>query len=114
MREETEPLGDSTLSNANQKPGIVDDPAIRETYANKVISSAFDGGSIVVTLGCMRINQDRIDTPPTRAPEVQVSTRLVLSPPAAMELINGLNQILTALSQRQAQPPPPMDQTTAH
>ena len=37
-----------------KKLKIVDDPSVRETYANKLISASFDGGAVIVTLGATR------------------------------------------------------------
>jgi hypothetical protein len=88
------------MTESNKKPKVHEDPAIREVYANKVISTAFDGGAIVITLGVTRLVPDRVDTPPTPGclPEVYVGGRLALSPPAAIELINGLQSMLAVIA----------------
>jgi hypothetical protein len=45
----------------NQKPVRVVDGAATEIYANKVVTTAFDGGALVVTLGVHRITPERIE-----------------------------------------------------
>ncbi len=82
-----------------EHPRVIDDPTIRETYANKLISAQFDGGAIVVTMGTTRITPNRVDERPDIAgikPAVHVSTRVACSPNAALELINALNGLLGA------------------
>jgi hypothetical protein len=84
------------------KPRIVDDPDVHEVYANKFISAGFDGGAVAVTLGCMRFLPERVDTPLRQGqqPDVHVTARLAISPAVAVELINGLNNILANLAQK--------------
>ncbi len=90
-------------SNQNLKvenPRVIDDPTVREVYANKIVSAQFDGGTVMITLGATRITPNRIDERPDVAgvkPAVHISARLALSPPAAMELINNLNGLLAAV-----------------
>ena len=88
---------------ANQKPRIRDNPAILEIYSNKLISTSFDGGALVITMGATRFLPERIDEPPKQGqhPEVYVTSRLALSPSAAVELVNNLNNMLSALSKAQ-------------
>jgi hypothetical protein len=98
--------GDYAMVESNQNtrtiehPRVIDDPGLRETYANKLIGAQFDGGAIVITMGATRIIPDRVDerTATTGVkPTVHVSARLVLSPPAAIELLNSLKSLLEAL-----------------
>ena len=85
-----------------QQLNIVDNLEAREVYSNKFIGSAFDGGSIVLTFGCMRLVPARTDSLPRQGkpPDVYVTTRLALSPAAAVELVNGLNNILATVAQK--------------
>jgi hypothetical protein len=87
------------MTEGNQYQQIIDDPAIREIYANKVISAQFDGGSVVVTLGAQRTTPKRINEQAAGGamPDVHVSARLALSAPAAIELIKALNGLLSAV-----------------
>jgi hypothetical protein len=34
-----------------QKPRIADDARVLEIYGNKVVSTSFDGGAVVITIG---------------------------------------------------------------
>ena len=79
---------------------IQDDPSVVETYANKFLGSVFDGGSVTLTFGSLRVPLEKTDQ---GQPVVQITHRLALSPTAAVELINGLNATLSALRQSQAQ-----------
>jgi hypothetical protein len=76
---------------------IIDDPTISETYANKLVSTSFDGHALVVTLGAMRFPIQKTHDAP-KEPIVHVSTRVALSPAAAVDLINALSQMLTVLT----------------
>ena len=42
------------MDNENMKFKFVDDPSVRESYANKFISASFDGATVIVTLGAAR------------------------------------------------------------
>jgi hypothetical protein len=91
----------------NPKPRVVDNAAVGELYANKVISTSFDGGALILTIGVTRIIPDRIDDVPNPAnmptPRVHVSGRIALSPAAAVEAINGLTGLLHMAQAAQAQ-----------
>jgi hypothetical protein len=84
-----------------RSPAVIDDPTVREVYANKLISAQFDGGTVVITMGTHRTTpkriNDRADTS-GMMPDVYVSARLALSPPAAVELINVLNGMMNAVN----------------
>ena len=92
---------------AEQQPKfrIQDDPTVVETYANKFLGSVFDGGSVTLTFGSLRIPLEKTDEGGIQGQQtvIQITHRLALSPTAAVELINGLNATLTALRQAQAQ-----------
>ena len=92
------------MTNPNQQPRVVDDPTIREAYGDKIITTSFHGGTVIVTAGVMRMMPDRIDEPPMRIPDVHVTARLALSPPAAVELVNAISNILNAATLAQAVP----------
>jgi hypothetical protein len=87
-----------------QKPRLIDNPEVSEIYANKIIGTSFDGATLGVTLGCTRVVPERLDTPPPQghSPSVYVAGRLILSPAAAAELVNGLSGMLAAISKSPA------------
>src|SRR5262245_28159186 len=81
---------------AKPRMKIEDDPHVLEVYGNRVINVSYDGGAVVVTIGAARLLPERIDEAPQQSqqPVIHVTARLALSPTAAVELINGLNNIL--------------------
>lgn len=90
---------------------IFDDPSVKEIYANKLVGTTFDGGTLSITMGVARV------LPPIGAevereasPQVHVTARLALSPAAAVELTNNLGKMLSKLNQiaasRQAEQKP--------
>jgi hypothetical protein len=80
---------------------IVDDPAVREVYANKVIGTMFDGGALSITMGVGRFVPNKSDEPIKKGsdPVIHVTARITLSPGGAIELSNALNLALKTLSQ---------------
>jgi hypothetical protein len=90
-----------------QKPRIADDARVLEIYGNKVVSTSFDGGAVVITIGTGRFLPERIDDALQQGqqPVIHVTARLALSPSAAVELGNALNNILRAMTTRAATPP---------
>lgn len=87
------------MSDKADKPKvrIHDDPSVREVFASKLISTFFDGGALVITLGAHRVLVDKTHTPPN-TPAIYTTARLALTPEAANELINGLNSLASAIS----------------
>ena len=92
---------------ADQAPKfkIVDNAAIIETYANKLIAASFDGGAVVLTLGSTRfVPESGAETPKEGVmPPVYVTQRLALSPGGAMEVANALNNMLKTITEMQQQ-----------
>jgi hypothetical protein len=92
---------------AEKRPAlrIKDDPTVTEVYANKIVSLTFDGHAVMITFGCGRI----VPEPPEEEPSknegtaVCVNCRIALSPPAAMELIKSISNMVVALQKAQAQ-----------
>jgi hypothetical protein len=81
------------------KFAVIDNPLVTESYANKLISTSFDGGSIIITFGAVRYatGLQKEGTPPP----VHVTARLALSPAGAVELVNVVTKLLATLSQIQ-------------
>ena len=86
-----------------QKVEVIDNPSVKESYANKVVATSFDGGAVVITLGATRFLPEYIaEAPKERSlPPVHVTARLALSPAGAAELSNALNTTLKTLGQIQ-------------
>jgi hypothetical protein len=91
--------------NKSGKLRIVDNPDVTEFYINKFLGSFFDGGAVTLTFGNIRLLSEKTDEGPTpgQQPHIHVTHRLSLSPSAAVELINGLNTVLNAMTQAKAQ-----------
>jgi hypothetical protein len=81
---------------------INDDLAATEIYANKIVGTTFDGHSVVITFGSARILPERTDEPPKEAATICVTCRIALPPPAAIELINTINNLLASAQKAQA------------
>jgi hypothetical protein len=81
---------------------FVDDPSVRETYANKLISASFDGGAVIVTLGATRfVPENTAGGKEDNPPPIHVTTRFAVSPGGAVELANALGNMLRTLSEMQ-------------
>ena len=91
--------GDSKQSGASQTATIryVDQPDMAETFADSINNVYFDGQSLRIEFGITRIDEMKPNTPVTgrRYP----AERLVLTPGAAVELINRMQQVGAALTQ---------------
>ena len=76
---------------------IVDRPELAETFADCVTGLMFDGQMLRIEFGVTRFDDVKANTPITgrRYP----ACRLVLPPAAAVDLINRMQQIATALTQ---------------
>src|ERR1700676_520257 len=81
---------------------INDDLAVTEIYANKIVSTTFDGHAVVITFGTGRILPERTDQQPKEGATICVTCRVALSPPAAFELINAINNLMASVQQSQA------------
>jgi hypothetical protein len=75
----------------------VDRPEIGETFADSITGLVFDGQTLRIEFGVTRVDAVKPDAPITgrRYP----TSRIVLSPGAAIELINRMQQIGAALTQ---------------
>jgi hypothetical protein len=82
------------------KPAVVDDPTVRPVFTSKVISTVFDGGTIVATLGDVRLMPPSTDQSPKQG-TIYVTTRLALTPTAAVELVQSLGNLLKHLAAQQ-------------
>jgi hypothetical protein len=86
---------------------LIDRPELEEVFADSITGLIFDGQMLRVEFGVTRFDEVKPNTPITgrRYP----ACRIVLPPAAAVELINRIQQIGTALTQagvvKQAPPP---------
>lgn len=79
-----------------KKLRIIDNLNVTEVACNKFIGAMFDGAGVGITLGYQRALPDRTESPPP-APSIVVTTRIVLTPAAAVEMMNGLHQLLSTI-----------------
>ncbi len=103
-------MADPTSSKSNASPGAgaaperqqasiryLDHPNMTETFADSITGLIFDGQTLRIEFGVTRFDEVK--------PNTQISgrrypaCRLVLPPAAAVELINRMQQIATALTQ---------------
>lgn len=75
---------------------IAENPDLREQYANQFISGGFDGSSISINLGTARMVPERMGDMPKEGslPTVHVTTRLMMSVPAALEMVKQLTGMM--------------------
>jgi hypothetical protein len=75
----------------------IDRPECEETFADSVTQVYFDGQSLRIEFGVTRLDELKPNTPITgRRYPVQ---RMVLTPMAAVELMNRMQQVAAALTQ---------------
>jgi hypothetical protein len=89
----------SAAATQRQTPTIrnVDRPEVTETFADTITSLVFDGQSLRIEFGVTRLDDVKANTPITG--RRYTACRLVLPPAAAVDLINRMQQIGTALTQ---------------
>jgi hypothetical protein len=82
-----------------QAPTIrnIDRPEVAETFADTITSLVFDGQSLRIEFGVTRLDEVKANTPISG--RRYTACRLVLPPAAAVDLINRMQQIGTALTQ---------------
>ena len=75
----------------------IDRPDCAETFADSINNLAYDSQSLRIEFGITRVDEMKLNTPATsrRYP----ACRMVLSPAAAVDLINRMQQIAAALVQ---------------
>ena len=96
---------ETRAASAAAKPGethtatvrYVDRPECTETFADSINHVYFDGQSLRIEFGVTRLDDVKPNTPVTgrRFP----AQRMVLTPTAAVELINRMQQVGAALAQ---------------
>jgi len=96
-----------------QRYKVVEIPTVQETYANQFVSGGFDGSSIAINLGTARLVPERMGDQPKdgSVPQVYVTTRLMMSVPAALEMVKQLSGMMDQIGLKSGQggpaPTPP-------
>jgi hypothetical protein len=80
-----------------RKHKIVDYGHGPHLYAGKVLNSFFDGSAVTVVLGNLEARVPEEDAAPVSPPVIAVCGKVTLSPAAAVDLFNMLNQMLGVL-----------------
>jgi len=87
-----------------KKPGIqvrfVDRPEVSETFVDSIRALGFDGHTMRLELCATRFDEPESQKPPSG--RQYPVCRLVLTPNAALDLFNRLQQIMSALEQKGA------------
>jgi hypothetical protein len=78
---------------------IIDDPSVKEVYVNKLVAAAFDGACVSITLGAARVRAPGDEDATEVSARVHVTTRLALSPAAAVDLTKNLGKMLNTLKE---------------
>ena len=81
---------------------VVDDPAVREIYSNRMIAASYDGAVLKVTLACMR---DGTATWDDSAVAV-VNNRWCIPEAVALKLHKALGAAIEKMIQRRPTAPP--------
>ena len=76
---------------------IVDDPSVREIVATTTVTGTLFEETLFVTLAAHRVVPERTGSPPSQPPSAHVTGRLVLTPTAAVELVNTLSTLLATM-----------------
>lgn len=76
---------------------VVDDPSVRESVATNMVGGLLSDNTLFVTLAAQRSLPETTGAPPNQAPIAQVTARLALTPTAAVELVNLLSGLLSAV-----------------
>ena len=87
------------MNEGGRSLNVHDDSAVRETYANQMVSATFDGGSLILTLGVRRYVPEHVGEP-MKPGSVLVTERLAITPAVAAEMINSLQELLAIASRR--------------
>ena len=82
-----------------QAAQIVDDPTVKEIYVNKLVSATFDGACVSITFGVARVLPLGSKEASEASADVHVTTRLALSPAAAVDLTKNLGKMLNTLKE---------------
>lgn len=99
MALEPQPTGAAAAAQPQRQATVryIDRPEVTETFGDSITNVTFDGQTLRLEFAVTRLDDVKPNTPLTgrRYP----ACRLVLSPSAALDLINRVQQIATAMTQ---------------
>jgi len=103
MANEKEAAGNPAPTGQTATIRYIDRPDLAENFADSVTGLLFDGQTLRLEFAVTRFDEIKANAPITgrRYP----SCRVALSPAAAIDLINRMQQVATALSQAGANKP---------
>jgi len=78
-----------------QRPQLEDPLHEKEVFASEVVGAALVHGNVVITLASVRFDEPAANTPPK--PRRVIASRLVLTSPAAGQLLNNLQQLASQI-----------------
>lgn len=77
----------------------VDRPELTETFADTINVLVFDGQTLRIDFGVSRVDEMKSNTPTPITGRRYPACRLVLTPSAAIDLINRMQQVASTLTQ---------------
>lgn len=99
MALEPQPTNTTAVAQQQRQATVryIDRPEVAETFADSITNVTFDGQTLRMEFAVTRLDDVKPNTPLTgrRYP----ASRLVLSPSAALDLINRVQQITAAMTQ---------------
>ena len=89
---------------ASTPASLIDDVSVKDSYADAIAGVAFTNGALHITFASFTADHTKGD--PAHLRRI-VSARLVLNPPAMLELRDMLNNLVTSLIQQGTLTPTP-------
>jgi hypothetical protein len=83
-----------------QRPPLEDPLHEKELFASEVVGAALVHGNVVITLASVRFDEPVGNTPPR--PRRVITSRLVLTNPAAGQLLQNLQQLANQIEAKAA------------
>jgi hypothetical protein len=83
-----------------QRPPLEDPLHEKELFASEVVGAALVHGNVVITLASVRFDEPAANTPPK--PRRVITSRIVLTSPAAGQLLQNLQQLASQIEAKAA------------
>jgi hypothetical protein len=83
-----------------QRPPLEDPMHEKELFASEVVGAALVHGNVVITLASVRFDEPTGNAPPK--PRRVITSRIVLTSPAAGQLLNNLQQLASQIEAKAA------------
>ena len=83
-----------------QRPPLEDPLHEKELFASEVVGAALVHGNVVITLASVRFDEPAANTPPR--PRRVITSRIVLTSPAAGQLLQNLQQLASQIEAKAA------------